>query len=141
MQGYIVISQKPDGGLAYVKCGNDVKTPQQAVEYYRAVGRWTPVSWAWMEKDQLVADTKHDVHAMNVAVGRIITGNVLDGYVAVVPDEQKIEAPITTPGPRKPQPVICPEVWAKPREGVDYMAAVRAMCGDAAGRDMCKGNG
>jgi hypothetical protein len=34
----------------------------------------------------------------------------------------------TAPGPRKPQPVICPEVWAAPRKDVDYMAAVRDMC-------------
>jgi hypothetical protein len=37
-----------------------------------------------------------------------------------------------TPGPRKPKPVVCPEVWhTKPEvDTTDYMAAVRAMCGD-----------
>lgn len=39
-------------------------------------------------------------------------------------------APIT-PGPRKPKPQVCPEVWATPNPNVDYMAAVRAMCGDS----------
>jgi hypothetical protein len=38
--------------------------------------------------------------------------------------------PVDKPGPRKPPPAIPPEVWAKPRPETDYMAAVRAMCGD-----------
>lgn len=35
------------------------------------------------------------------------------------------------PGPRKPKPVIPPEIWATPIKGMDYMAAVRAMCGES----------
>lgn len=35
--------------------------------------------------------------------------------------------------PTKPKPVICPEIWAVPIEGMDYMSAVRAMCGESRG--------
>lgn len=32
--------------------------------------------------------------------------------------------------PARPAPQVPPEIWAKPIPGMDYMAAVRAMCGE-----------
>lgn len=49
--------------------------------------------------------------------------NLYTGETSIV-----AQATPAAPGPRKPTPVICPEVWATPRKGVDYMAAVRDMC-------------
>ncbi len=64
-------------------------------------------------------------YAQRVAVlireGKGLSGGAID--VKVVINEHK---------PRKPVPACPPEVWAAPAAGVDYMAAVRAMCkGDA----------
>ncbi len=44
----------------------------------------------------------------------------------------RLQVVINEHKPRKPVPACPPEVWAAPAAGVDYMAAVRAMCkGDA----------
>ncbi len=79
----------------------------------------------WVEPTCIEHPSGQAAYAQRVAVlireGKGLSGGAVD--VKVVINEHK---------PRKPVPACPPEVWAAPAAGVDYMAAVRAMCkGDA----------
>ena len=129
---YVIVSQDHDGNYKKKSCALSCTTPQEAVEYYAKYGLFTPVAWLHCEEAWAKTRSATELYEMADGMGQVVV-EINGKYTAMVPKDLTLaeiyNAPIT-PGPRKPVPQVCPEVWnTKPYNADEAMAAVRAMCG------------
>lgn len=129
---YVIVSETEAGEYKKLKCVGD--SPQAAVDYYALHGKFTPVAWLLCEFDWAKTHTGEEMYEYADGMGQVVIESSFGRYTAVIPGDTKdypsLIAPIT-PGPRKPVPEVCPEVWnTKPYDADAVMAAVRLFSGE-----------